>query len=136
MIRVLGLTVAAVSLVVPAILAAAIAAPAPPPSKGQALFKENCSVCHKVTGLGVPGSFPALAGNRFLTRDGATIAKVVLNGRGGMPSFRDDLSDAEISTVISYIRSSWGNKAPPVPATVVAGARAGMSGAARGLQAH
>ena len=129
------MTVAAASVAVPAILAAAIAAPAPP-SKGQALFKENCSVCHKVTGLGVPGSFPALAGNRFLTRDGATVAKVVLNGRGGMPSFRDDLSDAEISAVISYIRSSWGNRAPPVPATVVAGARAGMSGAARGLQAH
>ena len=50
-------------------------------------------------------------------------ATIVLNGKGGMPSFRDDLSDADIAAALTYVRAAWGNKAQGVPAGVVASVR-------------
>ena len=31
-----------------------------------------------------------------------------------MPAFADQLNDEEIAAVLSYERTSWGNRAPPV----------------------
>ena len=80
----------------------------------QATFAQNCSACHQLTGKGVPGAFPALAGVPFVTGDPHKVVLTLLNGRGGMPSFRNDLTDDQIAAAISYIRSSWGNHAAPV----------------------
>jgi mono/diheme cytochrome c family protein len=103
---------------------------------GEVQFQTYCSACHKVTGLGVPHAFPALAGDKFVRSDGAAVARVVLNGRGGMPAFRGSLSDDQIAAIISYVRSAWGNKAPPVAAATVAAARSGIATVPQGLQAH
>ena len=81
---------------------------------GAATFNGNCSACHQTTGKGIPGAFPALAGDAFVTGDPHKVIVTLLNGRGGMPSFRNDLNNAQIAAAISYIRSSWGNMAPPV----------------------
>ncbi|WP_374574387.1 cytochrome c [Phenylobacterium sp.] len=90
---------------------------------GKQMFLDNCSACHQPTGKGIPGAFPALAGSKVATGPAADAASVVLNGRGGMPSFRNDLSDADIATILSYVRSAWGNKASPLTAQVVASRR-------------
>lgn len=108
---------------------------APP---GQTLYADNCSACHQVTGKGVKGAFPALAGSPLVQGDGKTMAGVVLNGRAGMPAFKDDLSDAELTGLLNYVRTAWGNKGKPVSFADVSSARAqSKAGAkARGLQAH
>ena len=108
-----------------------------PPAGGESLFLDNCSACHQKDGAGVKGAFPALAGDPFVVGDREALAGVVLSGRGGMPTFKDDLSDADIAAILTYVRSSWGNKAAAVPPEAVAAARA-KAGAntARGLQAH
>jgi cytochrome c6 len=104
----------------------------------QSQFLDNCSACHQATGKGVKGAFPALAGSAFVQGDPKIVMTTVLNGRAGMPSFKDDLSDADLSAILTYVRSSWGNKASAIkPADVAAARIAAKAGAkARGLQAH
>jgi mono/diheme cytochrome c family protein len=94
-------------------------------TNGATLFAQNCSACHQLTGLGVKGAFPALAGDPFVVGDPKNPTYVLLHGRGGMPNFSEDLSDADIAAVLSYVRSSWGNHAPPLDAALVAAVRGG-----------
>ncbi|RFP10008.1 MULTISPECIES: cytochrome c [unclassified Duganella] len=98
---------------------AVLAAGATAPSRaqemdGKALFMKNCAACHQATGKGIPGAFPALAGNKFVQGKGVDVAAVLLKGRGGMPDFSDSLSDQEIATILSFVRSNWGNQAAPL----------------------
>jgi mono/diheme cytochrome c family protein len=110
---------------------------------GKAIFLVNCAVCHRPTGQG-GGPYPPLAGNADVnTVDSASIIQTVLNGRtgpitvngtqygGNMPSWRGQLSDAEIAAVLTYVRSAWGNSAPAVSEDQVAAARSpiALSGA-------
>lgn len=118
-------------------MAIALPASALAQDDGQSRFLSWCSACHQATGQGVKGAFPALAGDAFVQGDPVTVASTVLNGRGGMPSFKGDLKDAEIAQILTYVRSSWGNTAGPVTEAQVAAARAASAAAAtRGLQAH
>ena len=43
--------------------------------QGQAIFVENCAMCHQETGVGDPPTFPALAGNTNL----GDLGKIVTN---------------------------------------------------------
>ncbi len=92
---------------------------------GAALFKQNCSACHQAQGQGIKGAFPALAGDTFVQGDKQVVASLLLHGRGGMPNFSEDLSNADIAAILTYVRSSWGNHAPPVDVATVAAARGG-----------
>lgn len=94
--------------------------------RGGKLYGQHCAACHGDDGRGVPGAYPALAGNRAVTMPvTVNLVQVVLNGgfppatHGqprpfGMPPFAMVLSDADTAAVISYVRSAWGNKAAPV----------------------
>jgi len=120
-------------------LVAALAAPAlASAATPQSQFLDNCSACHQANGKGVKGAFPALAGSPFVQGDPKIVTTTVLNGRAGMPAFKDDLTDADLAAILTYVRSSWGNKAPAIkPADVLAARNAAKAGAkARGLQAH
>jgi mono/diheme cytochrome c family protein len=104
-------------------------------SEGGRLYEAHCASCHGVSGQGVPGAYPALAGNRAVTLPvTANLVQVVLHGgyppatQGnprpyGMPAFVMELSDTEIASVLSHIRGSWGNQAPEVTALDVNQAR-------------
>lgn len=109
--------------------AAASAAAAENPasaSDGAVVYLANCSSCHQTNGQGVPGAFPPLAGNPTVTGNPVaviTIVKTGLDGRlvlngsaysGIMPRWKGVLSDEQIASVITYIRSSWKNRAPGV----------------------
>lgn len=109
----------------PALILAAAAHAAPP--DGAAIFTENCSACHQADGKGIPGAFPALDGDAFVQGPADVVAKTVLKGRGGMPSFSSDLSDEQIAAVLTHVRAAWGNHAPPVSAATVAAARKGAA---------
>ncbi|WP_217430342.1 c-type cytochrome [Sphingomonas bacterium] len=111
-------------------LAGVAALAAPPPAaavNGAAVFAQNCVACHQANGKGIPGAFPALDGDPYVRGPAAPIARTLLKGRGGMPSFSSDLNDQQIAAVITHIRSSWSNHAPPVPVAVVAAARQGSA---------
>ena len=91
---------------------------------GKALFMKNCAACHQATGKGIPGAFPALAGNAFVQGKASDPASVLLKGRGGMPDFSDTLNDREIATVLTFVRNNWGNKAEPLTEAEVVALRA------------
>jgi cytochrome c oxidase subunit 2 len=78
--------------------------------RGAQVYAANCVACHQATGKGVPGAFPALDGSPVVNGPKAEQINVVLNGRKGMPSFKQ-LSETEIAAVITYTRNSWSNKA-------------------------
>lgn len=120
-------------------LVAAIAAPAlASAATPQSQFMDNCSACHQATGKGVKGAFPPLAGSPLVQGDPKIVITTVLNGRAGMPAFKDDLTDADLAAILTYVRSSWGNKASAIKPVDVAAARNAAKAAAkaRGLQAH
>ena len=99
---------------------------------GKAVFTKNCAACHQANGKGIPGAFPALAGNPLVQGPASEVATVLLKGRGGMPDFSGSLSDADIAQVLTYARSSWGNKAGAVPDTEVASLRSALQAAQAG----
>lgn len=94
---------------------------------GKAVYQKNCAACHMATGKGIPGAFPALAGNTFVQGPARDPATVLLRGRGGMPDFSQNLSDGDIAAVLTYARSSWGNQAPGIPEGDVAALRTEIS---------
>lgn len=96
------------------------------PADGKTIFAKNCAACHQATGKGIPGAFPALAGDAFVKGAPADIATVLLKGRGGMPDFSGSLDDNEIAQVLTYVRASWGNGAPPIAAADVSATRTAL----------
>jgi mono/diheme cytochrome c family protein len=102
---------------------------------GEQVFGNKCAACHQVSGMGVAGVFPPLAGDAVVTAtDSAEHLRIVLRGRQGkairgvaypspMPAFADQLTDDEIAAVINHERTSWGNKGPLVTPKDVAALR-------------
>ena len=93
-------------------------------ARGEQVYGTICVACHAPQGQGTPAmKAPALAGNKFVTGGKDGPIDTVLNGRPNtaMQAFGKQLSDTEIAAVLSYVRSSWGNKAAEVqPAEVKA----------------
>lgn len=118
----------------------AAAAPAAPIT-GQAIFAGTCAACHQASGQGSPGLDPPLAGSEYVTGDAGRMIRIVLRGltgpvtvrgaqyNGQMPPWQQ-MSDAELAAVISYVRSSWGNAAGAVTGEDVARERAASAGRA------
>ncbi|AYV47172.1 cytochrome C [Caulobacter flavus] len=100
---------------------AAPALAAPPP--GQTLYADNCAACHQATGKGVKGAYPALAGTPLVQGDAKPLLAMVLNGKNEMPGFKDDLTDADLAGLLTYVRASWGNKGKAIAPAEVATAR-------------
>ena len=96
---------------------------------GKAVFQKNCAACHQASGKGIPGAFPALAGNAFVQGPAQEPATVLLKGRGGMPDFSASLSDADMAAVLTYVRSSWGNRGDALSEQQVAALRTELQAA-------
>ena len=122
------------------LLAVARPAPAQQPAagaaepRGKVLYEQACSSCHMPAGTGVDGQQPALdRGNKFVSGDAAPLIRLLLEGSATrtdkrpawpneMPTF-EDLTDAEMADVLTFVRGSFGNKAGPVTAAQVAAVR-------------
>jgi glucose/arabinose dehydrogenase/mono/diheme cytochrome c family protein len=89
------------------------------------LYTTYCSACHQGNGLGAPGRFPPLAGSDWVTGDPQRLIRVVLEGLEGPIEVNGEayngfmpphafLSDAELASLLSYVRNNFGNSAPPV----------------------
>jgi alcohol dehydrogenase (quinone), cytochrome c subunit len=98
---------------------------------GGKLYNGYCLTCHGADGKGQVPFLPPLAGNPVvLDNDPSSLVNLVLNGaqtivaKGEpdsyrMPQYRVQLTDGEIASVLSFVRSAWGNAAPPVTADQV-----------------
>ena len=77
---------------------------------GEALYRAICQGCHMPDGKGAQGAgmYPALAANPKLAA-GMYPVVTVLNGRKGMPGFKNSLSDAQVAEVTNYLRTHLGN---------------------------
>ena len=80
-------------------------------AKGKEVFSTTCVACHQANGMGIPGTFPALNGDKFVLGPMKDQIDTVLNGHPGtaMAAFRDQLSDTQIAAVITYTRNAWDN---------------------------
>jgi mono/diheme cytochrome c family protein len=82
---------------------------------GKEIYLSQCSHCHQPEGQGYAQVYPRLAGNPIvLLDDPAPTIEIVMNGRGSMPPFRDELTVEERAQVISYVRAAWGNNASTI----------------------
>ena len=101
---------------------------------GKQLFAANCVACHQATGKGLPGVFPPLDGSEWVKGDERVLANILLHGvtgdlqvagndfKGAMPSFQQ-LGDAQLAAVASYIRAEWSNRAAPLTPELFAAER-------------
>ena len=106
---------------------------------GAKLYDKHCAQCHGDAGQGVPGAYPALAGNRAVTMPNtANLVQIVLNGGYapatagnprpfGMPPYVLVLNDGDIAAVLTHIRRAWGNRAEGVTELDVNRLRANQS---------
>lgn len=84
-------------------------------SEGERIYVEYCAECHQTHGKGWSTLYPNLAGNPIVTlHDAEPIIRTVKYGQGSMMPFREKLTGHQMAAVLTYIRNSWGNSAPPV----------------------
>ncbi len=98
-----------------------------------------CAACHQANGQGVVGQFPPLDGNPVVNGREDNLARIVLHGltgpvevagqqyNGQMPKW-SQLDDRSLAAVLTYIRASWSNDAPPVSEQLVTAVREATSG--------
>ncbi len=86
---------------------------------GKNVFTRTCFACHQSEGQGIDGIFPPLAKSDYLNADVNRAIKTVINGLQGEITVNkvkynsimtsQNLSDQEISDVLTYVYNSWGN---------------------------
>ncbi|HAV60988.1 MAG TPA: nitrite reductase, copper-containing [Verrucomicrobiales bacterium] len=89
--------------------------------RGKGVFMQTCFVCHQMEGQGIPGQIPPLAKADYLMEDRDRSIRIVLQGMTGEVVVNEkkyngvmlpmnNLSDAEIANVLTYVRNSFGNQ--------------------------
>ena len=104
--------------------------------RGKKIFSANCATCHQMSGTGVAGQYPPLAGSEFVNGGTRRLGMIVLKGLQGpltvkgqqygtavMQPWDKTLSDAKIADVLTFIRQEWGNTGGPVVPESVAALR-------------
>jgi mono/diheme cytochrome c family protein len=98
-------------------------------------FQSYCAACHQYDGQGV-GDAPPLADSPWVTGPEARLIKIVLHGVHGrlevhgkiydqeMPGFGQILSDAEVASLLSFVRRRFGAPTDPIVAAAVSQVRA------------
>jgi mono/diheme cytochrome c family protein len=105
----------------------------PPPegpnlAQGKAKFELVCGVCHGTDGLGKPNSAPPYIGSEWVQGSPNRLIRIPQQGLNGpihvngqswaqvssMAAMGAGLSDEDLANVLSYIRATWGNKAPAI----------------------
>jgi mono/diheme cytochrome c family protein len=97
---------------------------------GARIYNGNCVPCHQQNGAGIPGVYPGMAGSPVVVGDPDALALWVIKGQrpASMPAGRYStqmfqfgwLKPADAAALFSFLRSNFGNSAPPVDAAAVA----------------
>ncbi|GAB4283836.1 MAG: hypothetical protein Tsb0018_11360 [Opitutales bacterium] len=110
-----------------------------PLKQGTKLFKRQCQQCHQADGMGIAGVYPPLVGSEWVAGSDVRLIKILLLGMSGPITVKGEVynnnmpavgmwKDKDIASVLTYIRASWGNDAPPVEEELVAQVRAELGG--------
>ena len=80
------------------------------PTTGEQIYRSVCQACHMADGKGATGAakIPALAKNPALASAEYPIMMITM-GRGAMPWLTDVLNPAQIASVVTYVRTHFGN---------------------------
>ena len=99
---------------------------------GKKSFQQVCATCHQVTGQGVAGVYPPLAGSEWVNGNEERVVRILLHGlngsvevagktyNGAMPAFGKvtgggyNWNEEKIAQVLTYVRQEWGNTAAPI----------------------
>ena len=78
--------------------------------QGAKVYATNCVACHGANGKGSPPAFPPLDGSKVVMGSKDNQIALLLTGRPNtaMQSFAR-LSNAELASVITFTKNSWGN---------------------------
>ena len=107
--------------------------------RGKVVYESVCGLCHNPDGAGKPNQAPPFAGSEWALGSPNRMIRIPLSGLNGavkvkdvewnlsMPAMGAALSDDDLSAVLTYIRSSWGNKATPITSAQVKAVRAEVS---------
>jgi cytochrome c6 len=83
--------------------------PGPDSAAGSATFRTKCAMCHGPNGsgseVGKSMNVPDLRLPVVQKLPDAELAQVIANGKGGMPSFKNSLSEEQIHALVLHIRS-------------------------------
>lgn len=102
-------------------------------SVGKVLFETLCMNCHQSDAKGLPGFYPPLAGSDWINGDPSRLGRILLHGLTGpitvngqpfaqnipIPMPPSGLTDEQIATVLTYIRSNFGNQSAAIDAASV-----------------
>jgi mono/diheme cytochrome c family protein len=96
-----GLTLFVVSIV--------RASPGPDSAASSATFRTKCATCHGQDGggseVGKSMNVPDLRSQAVQKLPDAELAQIISNGKGGMPSFKNSLTEDQIRSQVAHIRS-------------------------------
>jgi len=96
--------------------------------RGKQVFETVCALCHGVNGEGKPGQAPPLAGSELAQAVPERMIRIPLYGLTGpvtvlgqaynlsMPAMGASLSPDDLAATLTYIRTSFGNKASAITA--------------------
>jgi mono/diheme cytochrome c family protein len=79
-------------------------------AKIETVFQQNCARCHGADGrgetnLGKIYNTPNLTDSGLQARfKDKELSAIITSGKGGMPGFKKNLSKAEISALVAYVR--------------------------------
>jgi mono/diheme cytochrome c family protein len=110
------------------------AAPIGADTAGGKIYMQVCAACHMPNGSGVPGMQPALTGNPIVAGDTNRLITVVLKGPAAvLPADREKfsnvmppfsvLNDADVASVLTYLRKNFAPGTADVTAAQVAAQR-------------
>ncbi|MBI3693444.1 MAG: cytochrome c [Acidobacteria bacterium] len=98
---------------------------------GRTQFATYCAACHLNDAPGMAGEAPPLEGSSWVAGPEDRLIKIVLHGLRGairvhdktynqeMPGFGQVLTDADIASLLSFVRKRFGEASAPIlPATV------------------
>src|SRR5882724_6248697 len=85
------------------------ASPGPDSAASSATFRTKCAMCHGQDGggseIGKSMNVPDLRSQAVQKLPDAELAQIISNGKGGMPSFKNSLSEDQIHSLVAHIRS-------------------------------
>jgi len=91
------------------VVSIAQASPAPDRAADSAAFRTKCAMCHGPDGsgsaVGKSMNVPDLRSPEIQKLPDAQLAQVISEGKGGMPPFKSSLSEDQIHSLVSYVRS-------------------------------
>ena len=88
--------------------------PGPDSEASSATFRTKCAMCHGPDGggseVGKSMNVPDLRSPEVQKVPDAQLAQIISDGKGGMPSFKSSLSEDQVHSLVTYVRSLRGKK--------------------------